>query len=461
MECQASSQPAARRPQLLPLPLSVSPPSPSHSPSPSQPATNLRVRRKLQKTPKQLCIKASARNRSHSTATPTSTSTPTTATSASPSGISPRSLPPLECSVAETSQTRERPTMPMPTDLSDSKWLEYIERSGLMSSADLPYGLGTSPSNSILSDLSNLTFSRSSPRPSLDSVACSPPPPRSSSSASVMHKPRKSLSKRSLIAPAFKLASFDGLSPKKSVKEIRVVKRKASVELIAEQYQAFLESRDAEEEEEEAAASEEGERLEALKNTLDSPMPTPPQEAPLLLEPVRFDPSTHATPVQPQQSPKASPVRDTSSDRQRETIVEAARPEATTLSPGSDGTLVAFEEDAIYFKPVSFSCDSSPPASQRQSLDKPLPRTPQPETTPLSTSISMLSKELTAGMPSDALQIGVMIEAYERLRDQTDTKDMGEDERRNMRSMFDSWLAALHTMQRGLRGSQSSPRSDE
>lgn len=361
--------------------------------------------------------------------------------------------------MAETSQTRERPTIPMPTDLSDSKWLEYIERSGLMSSPDVPYGLGTSPSNSILSDFSNLTFSRSSPRPSLDSVACSPPPPRSSSSASVMHKPRKSLSKRSLIAPAFKLASFDGLSPKKSVKEIPVVKRKASVELIAEQYQAFLESRDAEEEEE-AAASEEEERLEALKNTLDPPMPTPPQEAPLLLEPVRFDPSTHATLAQ-QQSPKGSPVRDTSSDRQRETTIEAPRPEATTLSPGSDGTLVAFEEDAIYFKPVSFSCDASPPASRRQSLDKPLPRTPQPETTSLSASISMLAKALTAGMPSDALQIGVMIEAYERLRDQTDTKDMGEEERRNMRSMFDSWLAALHTMQRGLRGSQSSARSDE
>lgn len=351
------------------------------------------------------------------------------------------------------------PHIPMPTDLSDSKWLEYIESSGLMSSPDLPLGLGSRPkvntethgTTSLLPDFANLTLSRgrsrsTSSRTSLDNF-------KSMSLLSPPSKPRKSISKRSLIAPGFKIGQLDGSQPRK--KEIRVIKRKASVELIAEQYQAFLESRDAEEEED--SENEDGHEEDTL---------TPREPSAILLEPTKFDPSQAAP----------SPHSRHGSHDHRETVLDAPGPaEPNTLSPGSDGTLVAFEEDAIYFKPVSFSDSPAPsPAPsrssfERRSFDKPLPKPPSSSdgSTPLQKSIAMLVKQLSQSMPqptpdqNQGLQISLMIDSYERLRDQVDTSNMGDAEARNVRSMFDSWLAALHTMHRSFTRSSFSERQAE
>lgn len=80
----------------------------------------------------------------------------------------------------------------------------------------------------------------------------------------------------------------------------------------------------------------------------------------------------------------------------------------------------------------------------------------------------MLVKELSTAMPpqtpannTQGLQISIMIDAYERLRDQLDTSNMGEAEARSMRLMFDGWLAALHTMHRTMARSSLNERQTE
>jgi hypothetical protein len=226
------------------------------------------------------------------------------------------------------------------------------------------------------------------------------------------------------MAPPLKIGQLDGSAPRR--KEIRVIKKRASIELIAEQYQAFLESRD-------AGDGHESDYDELAENTVR-------------LEPTQYDWDQGSS-------------RQGSLDRPREVILESPGPaEPNNLSPASDGTLVAFEEDAIYFKPVSFSSPEPSPRAEHQSFDKPLPKPPSDAgNQPLQSCIAMLVKELTSAMPrqqstpddnSQVLQISVMIEAYERLRDQVETMGMGEAEQRSVRTMFDCWLAALHTMHR-------------
>ncbi|KAL6852393.1 hypothetical protein ACO1O0_006937 [Amphichorda felina] len=318
----------------------------------------------------------------------------------------------------------QRPSVPIPPDLSDSKWLQYLERGGLVSSPELPLDPGSRagfvadpPPQLIIPEFSNLALNRcSSGLPLGNNTNTNNNSSSSFLKPSAMNRPRKTLSKRSLMGSPFKIAQLDGSAPRR--KEIRVIKRRASIELIAEQYQAFLESRDArdelEESEYEARQEDDGPRL----------------------QPTQFDPGL---------------------DHPREVFLDAPGPEEPdSLSPASDCTLVAFEEeDAIYFKPISFSSPEPSPHPERHSFDKPLPRPPSdPGIQPLQACISMLVKELTSAMPvaaggsSQALQISAMIEAYERLRDQVEATGMGESEERSVRSMFDCWLAALHTMHR-------------
>ncbi|KAK0383796.1 hypothetical protein NLU13_9707 [Sarocladium strictum] len=244
-------------------------------------------------------------------------------------------------------------------------------------------------------------------------------------------KPRKSLSKRSLLAKPFKISQLDGSAPRRA--EIRVIKRKASIELIAEQYQAFLESRDAGEEET-PEISTDGCELE--------PIPLPAlQEAPVLLQPSRFNPFDYGTGLERRRddaecrSPSASPASST------ETLV--------------DFEAVESEADVIYFKPVSLP--SSQPARSRSrstGCDKPLPR-PPPSAGPLQKCVSLVVDELSTTMPlpksgggsnTRSLEINTMIEVYERVRGQLDSSGMGCPEQDSVRSMFDCWLAALHTM---------------
>jgi hypothetical protein len=149
-------------------------------------------------------------------------------------------------------------------------------------------------------------------------------------------------------------------------------------------------------------------------------------------------------------------------------------------SPTSDGTLVAFEEDTIFFKPVSFwpeplapireaggSCDDdshanregrqhgvlgpSPPPERRVPL-------PQPGVISLQIATNLLSRELSCAVSNEALraptdvrqlQTWVMIEAYEALRDQVEQMALPEVEAGALRDTFSMWLKALYRVHDG------------
>lgn len=107
----------------------------------------------------------------------------------------------------------------------------------------------------------------------------------------------------------------------------------------------------------------------------------------------------------------------------------------------------------MYFKP------SSPlsVAPLRTSLERrqSQARAVHPKTTgnpSLQIAVDLLTRELSSaarGIPlkpsseTSALQIWVMIEAYEKLRDQVLEKRMPRDQERSMLAMFDTWLESL------------------
>lgn len=137
--------------------------------------------------------------------------------------------------------------------------------------------------------------------------------------------------------------------------------------------------------------------------------------------------------------------------------------------------MVAFEEDAIYFKPISFSTDPSPepsPGYSQLSFDSPTStRPPSQDYRPYSRDnrptsqdnlslqicLDLLTRELSSAMAdrpvrsgpdNAALQIWVMIEAYERLRDQVARMALrnGNGEVGKVTQIFDTWLCALYSI---------------
>jgi hypothetical protein len=249
--------------------------------------------------------------------------------------------------------------------------------------------------------------------------------------------------------------------------------RTSSVDLIAEQYQTLLEVR---------------------QDSVYSDAGYPQQEDSELL-------ATISTTVHHRSSsyylPEESPL-DPSLDFA----------ELQDISPRSENdTLVSFEDEAVYFKPVSFSPEPPssqfpPPPSPRKKIARHL--TPSSFSSSSSASsadndnsnislqicLDLLTRELSTAIGGgsrpashsssssssssasgrrnsggmSALQVWAMIEAYERLRDQLaeigtatattrygrrdDDDDYEEDGRRarEMERMFDMWLRALYAI---------------
>jgi len=130
-------------------------------------------------------------------------------------------------------------------------------------------------------------------------------------------------------------------------------------------------------------------------------------------------------------------------------------------SPASDGTLVAFDEETVYFKPISFSPEPPSPTHTHEFIPILSPSTSQPDNLSLQICLDLLTRELASGMTerpqrngSDvlALQIWVMIEAYERVRDQLLDARLRQDELQPLELMFDMWLRALYTIHDTLTG---------
>ncbi|KAK3292724.1 uncharacterized protein B0H64DRAFT_236182 [Chaetomium fimeti] len=244
--------------------------------------------------------------------------------------------------------------------------------------------------------------------------------------------------------------------------------RTSSVELIAEQYNAVLESR------------------YSPEHSDGSEPPLTPQ-ASEADEPVIFRRRRSWDYHQSETSSRDSPHM-------------AELPERSPIS--DDGTLVSFQGDAVYFKPLSCSPKQAPLLFSPQSEPPPPPSVPlslsrqqtssaddndndnnndndddddddDDDSLGLQISLDLLTHDLSSAIagrrsrrpcrPSratSALQVWVMIEAYERMRDQMAELSQSEERARAMRDMFDLWLRALYAvhgdMSRGAREEEGS-----
>ncbi|PHH88912.1 hypothetical protein CDD83_6892 [Cordyceps sp. RAO-2017] len=148
-------------------------------------------------------------------------------------------------------------------------------------------------------------------------------------------------------------------------------------------------------------------------------------------------------------------------ESQGSVLLELAQDRRRSLlapSPVSDdGTLVAFDEEATQCKPLSVSPPATP-VTREPELEADEDAVPAPATLRFQIGLELLTRELSsalghraAGDGNDAsgLQIWVMIEAYERLRDQIAGTGPGNEE---AREAIDSWLEALHAIHRTMAG---------
>ncbi|KAF7547891.1 hypothetical protein G7Z17_g7411 [Cylindrodendrum hubeiense] len=339
------------------------------------------------------------------------------------------------------SRNAEVPMSPPPSrhnqngapDLSDSKWSHYLRPKSLngppspeLSPRPAPLVI-RQPSQREIPEFSHLTVQDSNPRPSLDSSSI-PSPVSSTSTASTMRRQAKT--------PVFRIGQLENPSYGRG---LNIANKTSSVELIADQYQAILESRD-------------GTETESIYE--DSQAHANPWKANALEVP-----QSHLLPA----------TRSMSRPRSRTHLEPLQQPSPRFQSTiTQDDDLVAFEEDAIYFKPVSFSTDPSPepsPSYSQYSFDPSRSSRPpshynrptSQDNLSLQICLDLLTRELSSAMadrpvrsgPNNAaLQIWVMIEAYERLRDQVANTALrnGNGEVGKVTQIFDSWLCALYSI---------------
>ncbi|OTB12116.1 hypothetical protein K445DRAFT_15071 [Daldinia sp. EC12] len=125
-------------------------------------------------------------------------------------------------------------------------------------------------------------------------------------------------------------------------------------------------------------------------------------------------------------------------------------------SPRSDdGTLVASEVDSVSFNP-SFTPEIPSPRENRQHAPViPPPRRVTPGSPSLQICVDLLGQELSSAARGSAfrpnaetssLQVWVMIEAYERLRDKISDMRLDEDQERSLNMMLDTWIKALYAV---------------
>lgn len=150
-------------------------------------------------------------------------------------------------------------------------------------------------------------------------------------------------------------------------------------------------------------------------------------------------------------------------------------------SPTSDGTLVGFEEDAIYFKPAFTPEGALTPIPEDEYYGTPMgsPQIEAGDSLSLQICVNLLGKELKSAMQRrddsssrsssssssgdsdggleggnmrEPLQIWTMIEAYETLKDKMVRGDTSISplEARAVEQMFDTWLKALYWVHDGI-----------
>lgn len=321
-------------------------------------------------------------------------------------------------------------------DLSDEKWSHYLRPMTVVGHED-------QAERRNIPEFEHLSVPK---RPELEREEL-PSPASSTSTSSTMRRQAKT--------PVFSIGQLERKQQQQSSLE-READKTSSVELIAEQYRALLESRSSHDSDSIYEGS--GSHLaEPWQDILNVPMHSMLRDRD---GPPRSRGSSRHRPAPLQHlSPRLQPTTTTT----------------TTRQDGSD--TMGFEEDVIYFKPISFSTEatSSPPT--------PPPRFPQhqhhhhhawntpPSSRPSSQStdnislqicLDLLTRELSSavaeplsssssssgrrGPETAALQVYVMIEAYERLRDQVRRMAGANPQFAVVGEMFDTWLRALYAI---------------
>ncbi|KAJ6783518.1 hypothetical protein PWT90_02049 [Aphanocladium album] len=138
----------------------------------------------------------------------------------------------------------------------------------------------------------------------------------------------------------------------------------------------------------------------------------------------------------------------------------------TSASMSDDGTLLGSEPDTSFGTCPSLTHSSSPPAELSDDEEEP----PALASLRFQIGLELLTKELSTAFadrssrrPSDAgssagLQVWVMIEAYERLREQLDAKPT--EENKQARDAIDSWIRALYAIHNNIANEGAADESE-
>ncbi|OTA83799.1 hypothetical protein M434DRAFT_400615 [Hypoxylon sp. CO27-5] len=287
--------------------------------------------------------------------------------------------------------------IPETPDPNDGKWLEQLRKSGYLCRAQPAVQPSHKPqrhSMAVIPELAHLSVNEEKPGREIDKRA-SCITPTSTSTASI--------SRRYAKTPVHHIGQLESHSKRERETAAR---RMSSVEKIAESYRALLESSCA---------------------ILNEP------SSPLRLE----GPSAHHTEVN-------------NYSTREDTIHEIPENLSATGSPHSDdGTLVAFEEERVSPEPPS------PRVIRRKGELIPPPRRASPESHSLQICLDLLGRELSSAIsglslrPSaetSSLQVWVMIEAYERLRDKIFDMHLDHAQERALNTMLDTWIKALYAV---------------
>lgn len=396
-------------------------------------------------------------------------------------------------------------SLPLPPDLSDSKWSEYLRSSGyLCASLDtLPQ-----PDNSVKSpvtvvpELSYLNPNHGTPRSSIDTLGSDS---TDASAASVRRRAK---------TPVFHIGQLEARARARKLEEANrraAQMREAMEEACRKQVSTenaparspIMKGTDSnmarvkEANTREATSSNVAVRETNMKEIIFQGASSPrlagnestvqeirtkdvnnrsvdfiAEQYKALIEPndSRFTESRPRTPHSCQEGNVGLTIRHKrrSGDLRRDSLVfDYATEERPQESPTSDGTLVAFEEETIYFKPLSFSPEPSSPLNGYETpMTSPLPT---PNNIGLQICVDLLAKDLASVVvkndrqppaEASALQIWTMIEAYERLRDRTRESGLRYDEVMSLEQSFDTWLKALYTAHDRLTGADQFSESE-
>ncbi|KAM0242253.1 hypothetical protein ACHAP5_007269 [Fusarium lateritium] len=272
----------------------------------------------------------------------------------------------------------------------------------------------------------HLTLQEHRARPSLDSSSL-PSTASTTSTSSIMRRQAKT--------PVFRIGQLEQHALARKAKD--TPEKTSSVELMADQYNAVFESRDG---------------PPALETQLPSNQSTYSfDDTPLQISP-------HGA--------KRQSARTSKTYSSMTAVPRQLRPKLRTAAT-HDTNVAAVEGDTIYFKPYSLSPPPSPdqtPGTPRHSWTDEF-RPPSAsghsfqENISLQIALDLLTSELSSvvsgrpqrnGQDTAALQIWVMIEAYERLRDQLTRQEPSNAEAQKVATMFDCWLASLYSIHSSL-----------